>query len=196
MSKPTKKKIKYVVVILVLGLVAYFLSIGPALYLMRRETLPEKAVRFVYMPLSIFEEWRPFEIYQRWWYHTEKERDWKKAEETWTSDQWLQHAVEELQKRSTPSAELIQSPSRKEWADNGYLLFTNGWAAFMSHSSHDSQKIGDIGLLLTSDGVFYTNDFHYCMGESEYHGGKQTQPKDFAHFFELYGVKQEWKKKP
>jgi hypothetical protein len=194
--KPAAKKTKRIAVIVVVGLMAYFLSSGPALYLMRRELLAENVVRFVYMPLAVFEEWRPCMVYQRWWYYTKTERDVIEAEETWNADQWLQHAMEQLQKRDAPAAELIRSPQRKEWADSGYLLFIDGWASFESHSSHDSKKIGDIGLLLTSDGVFYTNDFHFCMGESEYHGAKQTQPKDFPHFFELYGVKQGWKKKP
>jgi len=52
------------------------------------------------------------------------------------------------------------------WAGNGYILFSNGWAAFACHTFHDSEKIGDVALLghLME---FLCQPFHFCIGETD-----------------------------
>ncbi|MGC3961552.1 MAG: hypothetical protein QM813_27600 [Verrucomicrobiota bacterium] len=195
-NKTAAKKTKRIAAITAIVLATYVVSAGPALWLMRRELVAEGVIQLVYKPLGLLDEWRPFLLYQRWWYYTKEEREVILAEETWTGSQWLQHAITQLEKRGAPPTTLTLAPDRKEWAAKGYLLFVKGWAAFESHSSHDSARIGDIGLLRTSDGAFYTNDFHYCLGESEYHGSKQAQPNNFLDFLERYGNTQKWKQLP
>lgn len=197
--KPIRKNAKRLAVVALVGLIVYLLSSGPALYLVRREMLSERVFRFVYKPLANLEDWRPYVLYSRWWYNTKAERDLIWTEEHWTTAQWLQHAMEETQKQGAPASGLFRSFQPKQWAGHGYLLFSNGWAVFISHSSHDSEmcggRIGNIALLRTSDGDFYVSDFHFCMGDAEFHGSDKIQPRDFSQFLELYGGEQKWRKK-
>jgi hypothetical protein len=74
-SKPTGKKTKRMLVIAVVGLIVYFLSNGPALYLLRREILADRLFRVIYAPLTLLEDWHPYVTYLRWWYHTKAERE-------------------------------------------------------------------------------------------------------------------------
>ena len=108
--------------------------------------------------------------------------------------QWLKSAAQELQSRGTPPADLMHTLPMGRWAGNGYILFSNGWAAFACHTFHDSEKIGDVALLRTPDGVLYVSHFHFCIGETEYYGW--PQPRDFSSFLEIFGAKQGWKRKP
>jgi hypothetical protein len=110
--------------------------------------------------------------------------------------QWLKSATQELQSRGAPSTELMHTLQPGQWAGHGFILFTNGWASFAYHTFHDSEEIGDVALLRTSDGIFYVSHFHFCVGEAEFWAPHKIQPKDFSQFLELYGAKQDWKKKP
>ena len=107
---------------------------------------------------------------------------------------WLENASQTLASRGAPPADLIHTFRPGNWAGNGYILFSNGWAAFACHTFHDSTKIGDIALLRTSEGIPYESHFHFCIGVTEYYS--QPQPKDFSRFLEIYGAKQGWKRKP
>ncbi len=185
-------KLKRVCLITILGLIIYVLSCGPAACLLRHEFLPEKTFALIYCPLSPMEDWHPFQAYFRWWYHTKQEREWILAEETGTKESWLENAIVKLQAQHTLPPEIIRSSETNAWADKGYLVFSNGWASFTSHSSHDSEKIGDVSLLRTSDGDYYISDFHFCLGVCEF----SIRPKDFSEFLALYGDKHHWIKKP
>ena len=106
--------------------------------------------------------------------------------------QWLENERQTLASRAAPSAGLVQTFRPGDWAGQGYLVFSNGWASFAFHTFHDSEKIGDIALLRTSEGVFYTSHFHFCVGETEF--SSQPQPRDVSQFLEIYGAKQGWSK--
>ena len=106
--------------------------------------------------------------------------------------QWLQTTIKTLEKRGSPSANLVQAFRPDAWAGEGYILFSNGWAQFACHTFHDSEKIGDIAAIRTPDNIIYVSHFHFCISESEYYG--LPQPKDFAQFLEIFGPKQGWKK--
>ena len=108
--------------------------------------------------------------------------------------QWLENAKHTLAGRTAPSHDLVHTFRPAAWADQGYLIFSNGWAAFAFHTFHDSRKVGDIALLRTSDGVCYVSHYHFCVGEDEFFG--QPQPRDVAQFLKIYGAKQGWKKQP
>jgi hypothetical protein len=198
--KTAIKRIRLVVAVTIVGLIVYILSSGPALYMMRHKMLSEKVAKFIYMPLGQLEDWHPYIVYIRWWYNTKAEREWMEAEERGTPTQWLQSARQDLQKRGAPSPELIRSIQSGHWAGGGYLLFSNGWASFAWHSSHESERyggrIGNIALLRTPEGDFYVSHFHFCLGEAEFQGQNKTQPKDLSQFLEIYGTEQQWRREP
>jgi hypothetical protein len=106
--------------------------------------------------------------------------------------QWLENARQTLASRNAPTADIVHTFRSGNWAGQGYLTFSNGWASFDFHTFHDSEKIGDIALLRTSDGVYYTSHFHFCVGETEF--SSQPQPRDISQFLEIYGAKQGWTK--
>lgn len=104
---------------------------------------------------------------------------------------WLWSQVQKLQNRSAPPSTVITNKSElRLWAKDGYLVFSNGWAAFACHTFHDSEEIGDIALLRTTDGIFYVSHYHFCCGETIFDCG--DQPKDFSQFLEAFGAKQNW----
>ena len=111
---------------------------------------------------------------------------------------WLWSEVQDLQNRGTPSASLVTNIESRAWAKNGsrvwaesgFLVFSNGWASFACHTIHDSEDIGDVALLRTSDGVFYVSYYHFCMGEGSF--AATEQPKDFPQFLEFFEVDQKW----
>lgn len=119
-----------------------------------------------------------------------------------TQEKWIRHAMQQLRQTPPPPAGLASSPGGGEWAGQGYLLFTNGWACFTSHTVHSSGRVGDIGLLRASDGSFYISHFHFCVGLDEYsqqvHPPEQRQarPRDIGHFIELYGQTHGWTRIP
>ena len=103
---------------------------------------------------------------------------------------WLWSEVQHLQNLGTPSMTLTTNQEPNTWSKDGFLIFSNGWAAFVCHTIHDSENIGDVALLRTPDGVFYVSHYHFCCGEWTFDAG--DRPGDFAQFLELYGTKQNW----
>ena len=107
---------------------------------------------------------------------------------------WLWSSVQELQNRGSPPADFAKGLDPDVWVSHGFLVFSNGWASFTFHTIHDSEDIGDIALLRTSDGIFYVSYFHFCVGEAEF--SSQRHPKDIAEFLELFGARHGWKRGP
>jgi hypothetical protein len=125
-------------------------------------------------------------------------RPWESARE-----RWLRAATRQLRQLPPPPASLASSLGSAEWAGQGYMLFTNGWACFTSQTFHSSMQVGDIGLLRSSDGSFYTCHFHFCVGMEGEYGQvswapevKRPRPRDIKHFIELYGETQGCKRIP
>ncbi len=120
-------------------------------------------------------------------------RPWESARE-----RWIRSATRQLRQVPPPPASLGSSLGSGEWAGEGYILFTNGWACFRSHTFHASEEVGDIGLLRASDGSFYICHFHFCLGLGAYWtatwaGVKpRPRPRDIRHFIEIYGPTQGW----
>jgi hypothetical protein len=110
--------------------------------------------------------------------------------------------MRQLRQMPPPPASLASSLGSEDWAGQGYMVFTNGWACFTSHTFHSSMRVGDIGLLLSSDGSFYICHFHFCVGLAEYSQVtwapevKRPRPRDIDHFIELYGKTHGWKRIP
>lgn len=109
---------------------------------------------------------------------------------------WIKKTTQKLQDRGAPSAELMHTLKPGQWAGHGYLLFSNGWASFACHTIHDSEEIGDVALLRTSDGAIYISHYHFCVGEGEFWFSHRAQPKNFSKFLELKIFSgQGWKRK-
>ena len=119
-----------------------------------------------------------------------------------TRKRWIHNAMHQLRQTTPPPANLASSLGQGEWAGQSYLLFTNGWACFRSHTFHSSERVGDIGMLRASDGSFYICHFHFCVGLKEYWQEvrppeeQQARPRDINHFIELYGKTHGWKRLP
>jgi len=85
-----------------------------------------------------------------------------------------------------------------EWVaiagDHAYMLFTDGWAVFVAHTFHDSERIGDVALLRASDGTLYISHFHFCVGVTEYVGS--PRPQNIQGFLQKYKDIHGWKRIP
>jgi hypothetical protein len=103
---------------------------------------------------------------------------------------WLWSEVQRLQNLGAPPMTLATNREPNAWSKDGFLVFSNGWAAFACHTIHDpdSENIGDIALLRTSDGIIYVSYYHFCCGEWTF--DTEDRPRDFSQFLEVYGAKQ------
>lgn len=105
---------------------------------------------------------------------------------------WLRSQAQHLQNLGAPPMMLATNREPNDWAKDGFLVFSNGWAAFTCHTIHDSdaENIQDIALLRTADGDFYVSRYHFCMGETTF--TTKDRPGDFSQFLALYGAEQGW----
>jgi hypothetical protein len=80
----------------------------------------------------------------------------------------------------------------------GFLIFSNGWAAYKIHTIHDGEDIGDTTVLRTSEGALYLSHTHFCTGITEmmrprpHSEDSPASPSDAKDFFEGYGKWQGW----
>lgn len=91
-----------------------------------------------------------------------------------TTDEWLVLRHSQIEAYTDISkvslAKLVGSPSRNKRgyyeynpSKNGLIKFKDGsWVIITSHSVHKEDGIGDISLIKTSEGKYYTNRGHYC----------------------------------
>jgi hypothetical protein len=107
-------------------------------------------------------------------------------------NRWAEKSIEQLRQKGPPPTSLTAALSEDIWAADGYLIFTNGWAAFNSHTFHDSSFLGDVAVLAASDGSIYISHYHFCITFGEYRS--RPRPKDIEEFIRLYGRIQSWKK--
>ena len=110
---------------------------------------------------------------------------------------WIHGATTALRGYPAPSPDL--KPMRDgEWVaiagDHAYMLFTDGWAVFVAHTFHDSERIGDVALLRASDGTLYISHFHFCVGVTEYVGS--PRPQNIQGFLQKYKDIHGWKRIP
>jgi hypothetical protein len=114
---------------------------------------------------------------------------------------WMVKAVQELSKVAPPSFE--SKPSTNAWENTWlghpeYLLFSNDWAAYRINTIHDIPEIGDITVLRSSDGRFYSSRMHYCVGIGEWmdpepmSDRQSPAPSDLTDFLEHVGRLQHW----
>lgn len=109
--------------------------------------------------------------------------------------EWICRTVARLRKAEPPAADLAQSSSETPWITSGYLIFSNGWAAYKVHTHHDDRLIGDIALLRLADGRIYSSRHHYCSSIRRLMtrvDGNPPQPHDFEDFFNNRARHQEW----
>lgn len=118
-----------------------------------------------------------------------------------TREQWIHEAKLQLQNVPPPPANLINSLGSEQWAKSGYLFFTNGWARIISHTIHDSERVGDVALLRSSNGTLFMSRFHFCTGEYEYFvlgsvpgeaDVSEGKPADIQHFIQRFGKRHDW----
>ena len=79
----------------------------------------------------------------------------------------------------------------------GYLVFSNGWAAYQLHTMHGCDGGGDVALLRTSDGSLYMSHMHFCAGiAEEIQSSPDTntlRPADISDFLIHHAVAQRWR---
>jgi hypothetical protein len=130
---------------------------------------------------------------------------------------WIQNAVAEL--AHVPPPPTSQNPATTCWiapgfqtvtnrnafppSKTGYLLFSNGWAAYKIHTSHQRGRIDDTAVLRDSEGNLYVGRRHLCGGITEWMApnpllgffGLEIQPDrpvDMENFLATYGRLQGW----
>jgi hypothetical protein len=94
---------------------------------------------------------------------------WRQSRQFSREIAWIQEAVQQIEKSHAPAPELIQSASTGRWETarsktEGYLVFSNGWAACRMRSVHDNDEMDDIAVLKMPDGTFYLSRCHFCLG--------------------------------
>src|SRR5262245_6087506 len=117
---------------------------------MRRAKIIASIVLFCAI-VGVLAAWRPWEM---------------------TREQWIRETLVELRQSPPPpgdisthlTAKLPDGVSEVMWAGAGYMIFEDGWARFIHHTFHSSERIGDVALLRASDGSIYVSRFHFCVG--------------------------------
>ena len=107
--------------------------------------------------------------------------------------EWTQRAAQELGETPPPPAELGLGTNNLAWITQGYLVFSNGWAAFKMHSLHSEDGMRDMALLRGADGALYYSHFHFCCGMTDdFKDPMQSpnipRPKDLKEFLEKYAT--------
>jgi hypothetical protein len=110
-----------------------------------------------------------------------------------TRQQWITKTTAELRSMGPPPSPLVQGLKNGWWVTQHYLIFSNDWACFACNTFHDSERIGDVGLLLSSTGQFYISRHHFCTGLPE--DPTEKRPANLPDFFHLY-EKHNWAKVP
>ncbi len=116
--------------------------------------------------------------------------------------QWILTTSNALRQLGPPSATNVAAAASGAWiAGQHYLLFSNGWASFAWNDFHAGGTVGDIALLLSSDGGLYVSRYHFCVGLSEFYDHAvgqplQPRPRDLNDFFQRYGTNHNWRGYP
>jgi hypothetical protein len=109
---------------------------------------------------------------------------------------WTRMAMSQLRNLTPPPAATLWSASNGNWVVGSYLVFSNDWAAFTNHSLHESDELGEIALLRTSDGRVFRTKHHFCNDINEFmieaEQNRKPQPRDLQDFFNLYGTNKNW----
>jgi hypothetical protein len=82
--------------------------------------------------------------------------------------EWVWLNARQLAEAGPPSAELQNGAITGRWVQQGYLLFSNGWAGYRIHTTHACDGLGNMALVRTPDGVLYLSKLHYCGGIGEW----------------------------
>jgi hypothetical protein len=112
--------------------------------------------------------------------------------------EWIQKTMQELALEAPPSIGQNGQNDVVWWNSPGYLLFSNGWAAYRLHTIHDGEDVGDTSVLRTSDGNFYLSEAHFCVGIGELLSSEldrdpnSPRPTDVHDFLAHYGNFQGW----
>ena len=97
-----------------------------------------------------------------------KSKTWRQSRQINREIDWIQDAVQQIQKSPAPAPELIQSASTGRWEIAGspgsYLIFSNGWAACRTHSWHRNDGLDDIAVMRMPNGNFYLSRYHFESG--------------------------------
>ncbi|HWI59239.1 MAG TPA: hypothetical protein VNZ22_18575 [Bacillota bacterium] len=109
--------------------------------------------------------------------------------------QWIREAVQQLGKAGPPPPALRSGPGSLDGAVPGYLVFSNGWAAFRMHSVHDPDGMDDMAVLRFSDGSFHFSKLHFCgaiFAMQHPPDGTGPQPADASDFLQRAAKLQDW----
>jgi hypothetical protein len=98
-----------------------------------------------------------------------KFKTWRQSRQITREIAWIHEAVRQIQKSPGPAPELIQTAVTGRWETarsrtEGYLIFSNDWAACRTHSVHADDSMDDIAILKAPNGGFYLSGYHMCMG--------------------------------
>jgi len=113
--------------------------------------------------------------------------------------QWISDTFRELEHKTPASLTITNRDGNAIWvtqdvhnSHSGFLLFSNGWAAYEIHNLHGLGSF-DTAILRTSDGAYYMSPLHYHNLMGFMKGPKfETPPASFADFLQNYGCAQEW----
>jgi len=120
-------------------------------------------------------------------------RTWQEHRQARKERHWILKTAGELEQSASPSVEVKGDVDHHQWIVSDYLLFSNGWAAYKIHTTHQGDPIGDIALLRTSSGEYYSSKLHYCTGLRNMMRDKDPQwPEDANDFLDYYGRDQQW----
>lgn len=112
--------------------------------------------------------------------------------------QWIQNAVAEMANLPMPTLNTNLIGHEVAWILPQALVFSNGWAAYKTHTIHEGNDVGDVAVLRTSDGLFYVSHTHFCAGitglmePSPYDEEPCAQPADAGNFLAGVGRFQGW----
>jgi len=109
--------------------------------------------------------------------------------------EWIWLKARELVEAGPPSAELQYGANTGRWVQQGYLLFSNGWAGYQIHTSHACDRMGNMALLRTDDGILYLSKLHYCGGIADWMASPRDdlpRPANAVEFLSVRGRYQEW----
>jgi hypothetical protein len=128
---------------------------------------------------------------------------------------WIQNSVLRIQNSPAPPPELVLSASTGRWevatTTANYLIFSNGWGVYKTHSWHADDGMGDMAVLKMPDSSFYLSRYHFEAGiqadthtrhdsklennnatQTSFDYGEPTKPSDAKDFLENGARWQGW----
>lgn len=122
---------------------------------------------------------------------------WQESVRIHKTNEWIRNTIQELAQTGPPSDDPGKTAPRHSWITRDYLIFSNGWAAFKIHTTHQRDGIGNIAILRLADNRYYSSKLHYCSGLGSsltlpHPDGISPRPADAPDFLDNIGKRQQW----